>query len=74
VTFGAVGLGVSGFPHHAVGALIERTGGAEMAEAVTLVAGLVVVGVIGREGNHPVSSGPHRFDSEENFFLIRVKC
>jgi hypothetical protein len=74
MTFGTVGLGVSGFPLHAMGALIKGTGGAEVAEVVALMARVVVVGVIGGEGNHPMSSGPHELDLEEDLFLFRGKC
>jgi hypothetical protein len=65
---------VTGFPLHAVGALIDGAGGAEVAEAMAVVTGVIVTRMIGWEGNHPMASGPHGFDLEEDFLLIGVKC
>jgi hypothetical protein len=42
--FGTVGLGVTGFPLHAVGTLIEGAGGAEVAEAMAVMTGVIVMG------------------------------
>jgi hypothetical protein len=64
---------VSGFPLHTVGALIEGAGGAEMPKMVTVVARVIIVGVVGWEGNHPMASCPHGFNLEEHLFLVRVK-
>jgi hypothetical protein len=68
-----IGLRVSGLPFHAMGALIEGAGGAVVSETVAVVAQVIVVGVVGWEGNHPMASSPHGFDLEENLFLVRVK-
>jgi hypothetical protein len=56
-----------------MGALVEGAGGAEVTKAVTVMARVIIAGVIGWEGNHPMASCPHRFNLEENLFLIRVK-
>jgi hypothetical protein len=75
-SLGTVGLRMSGFPLHAMGALIKGAGGAEVAEVVTMVTmvtGVIIAGVVGWEGNHPMASCPHRFDLEENLLLVGVK-
>jgi hypothetical protein len=64
---------MSGFPLHAMGALIKGAGGVEVAEVVTMVIGVIIAGVVGWEGNHPMASCPHRFDLEENLLLVGVK-
>jgi hypothetical protein len=56
-----------------MGALVEGAGGAEVTKVVTVMGRVIIAGVIGWEGNHPMASCPHRFNLEENLFLIRVK-